>query len=247
MDFLIFQLQGPLASWGGAAVGEYRGSDDYPSQSALIGLLAAALGILRSDEAQLLALQDGYRFGIGLQSAGQLLRDYHTAQVPPQAALKGWPRYSRRDELAIPKHQLETILSTRDYRQDASVLVAVQALAAAPWRLDELAQALAKPRFVLYLGRKACPPGVPLFAQVLSADTLLAAFEQYRAVLHQRQQADPAGGGSAALTRLIWSEPITPGCANSLTVKRKDRLIARQGWQFGDREEHVALLQNGAS
>ena len=173
MDFLIFQLQAPLASWGGAAVGEYRGSDDYPSQSALFGLLAAARGIVRSDEAQLLALQDGYRFGIGLQSAGQLLRDYHTAQVPTQAALKGWPRYTRRDELALPRHQLATILSTRDYRQDASVLVAVQALATAPWPLEQLAKALAKPRFVLYLGRKACPPGAPLFAQVVSAASLL--------------------------------------------------------------------------
>ncbi|MEN9864624.1 MAG: hypothetical protein RL748_214, partial [Pseudomonadota bacterium] len=47
MEFLLFQLQAPLASWGGAAVGEFRGSEEYPGQSALLGLLGAALGLTR--------------------------------------------------------------------------------------------------------------------------------------------------------------------------------------------------------
>ena len=45
MAFLVFQLQAPLASWGEPAVGEYRGSCGYPGESALIGLLGAALGL----------------------------------------------------------------------------------------------------------------------------------------------------------------------------------------------------------
>ena len=43
MDYLVFQLQAPLAAWGEPAVGEYRGSAAHPGESALLGLLAAPL------------------------------------------------------------------------------------------------------------------------------------------------------------------------------------------------------------
>lgn len=34
MQFLLFQLQAPLAAWGDAAVGPYRGSHDAPGNVA---------------------------------------------------------------------------------------------------------------------------------------------------------------------------------------------------------------------
>ena len=43
MEALIFQLYGPLASWGAPAVGETRPSSDHPGRAALLGLLASAL------------------------------------------------------------------------------------------------------------------------------------------------------------------------------------------------------------
>jgi CRISPR system Cascade subunit CasD len=138
------------------AVGEYRPSADYPGQSAIDGLLAAALGIDRDDHAAHMALCNSYRIAIGVVSTGRLLRDYHTAQVPGRTDLKKRPHATRRDELSLPKQDLNTILSTRDYRQDASVLVAVQAYADAPYTLVQLVEALKKPRFILYLGRKSC-------------------------------------------------------------------------------------------
>ena len=126
MAFLVFQLRAPLAAWGDPAVGEYRGSHGYPGESALVGLLGAALGLRRENEAAHTALAQGYGFAVGVQTTGKLLRDYHTAQVPGRVSLKGRPHATRRDELRVPKDELNTILSTRDYRQDAACLVAVQ-------------------------------------------------------------------------------------------------------------------------
>ncbi len=232
MQFMVFQLQANLASWGDVAVGEYRGSRDYPGASALIGLLGAALGLKREDETAHAALRDGYLFAVGMVSAGQLLRDYHTAQVPGRTSLKGRPHATRRDELSVPKHELNTILSTRDYRQGAACAVAVQALPEAPHTLDALAQALREPRFVLYLGRKCCPPGAPLAPQVTEAESAHAALSAYLAA------AEPA----AALRSLAWGDGMPAGVAAHLSAPRKDRLIRRRGWQFGDRTEHLALL-----
>lgn len=232
MPFLIFQLQAALAAWGDVAVGEFRGSREQPGASALIGLLGAALGVRREDEAAHAALRDGYRFAVGTVAAGQLLRDYHTAQVPGRTALKGRPHHTRRDELNLPRHELNTILSTRDYRQNAAWVVAVQALPGAPHSLDALAAALREPRFVLYLGRKCCPPAAPLAPRLSDADSAHAALAAYLAA------ADPP----ATLCSLAWGDGMPAGVPAHLSAPRKDRLIRRQGWQFGDRTEHLALL-----
>ena len=232
MQFLVFQLQGALAAWGDVAVGEYRGSRDHPGESALIGLLGAALGVRREDEAAHAALRDGYRFAVGVVAAGQLLRDYQTAQVPGRTDLTGRPHRTRRDELNLPKHKLNTILSTRDYRQNASCAVAVLALPDAAHALADLAEALREPRFVLYLGRKCCPPAAPLAPQVTEAESAHAAIAAYLAA------ADPP----ATLRGLAWSDGMPAGQTAHLSAPRKDRLIRRQGWHFGDRTEHLALL-----
>jgi len=239
MAFLVFQLQAPLASWGEPAVGEYRGSHGYPGESALIGLLGAALGVRREDEAAHAALRQGYGFAVGVQTTGKLLRDYHTAQVPGRTSLKGRPHGNRRDELRIPKDELNTILSTRDYRQDAACLVAIQPAKEAPHPLEVLADALRKPRFVLYLGRKSCPPAAPLFPLVINAQSALEAINVYRERLGQVSNEE-----IGRLLQLAWSEKVEAGVPADLSSPRKDRLIRRGAWQFGDRTEHVALFES---
>lgn len=240
MDYLVFQLQAPLSAWGETAVGEFRPTANYPSESALLGLLAAALGIRREEEDAHAALRNGYGFAIGVLSSGRLLRDYHTAQVPGRVSLKNRPHNSRRDELNLPKDELNTILSTRDYRQDAASVVAVQVRDGAPYALSDVAQALVKPRFILYLGRKACPPAVPLNPQIIAAENALTAVLAYQQALAKR------GGATAlALERMVWGEGIESGAAHDLEVVRKDRVLSRGHWQFGDRIEYVALTPQG--
>lgn len=252
MSILVFQLQAPLASWGDTAVGEYRPSHDYPGISTLVGLLGAALGLSRDDEAAHAALRDHYGFAVGVQSSGKLLRDYHTAQVPSQASLKKHPHTSRRDELAIRKHDLNTILSTRDYRQDTACLVAVRASGQGPYPLEALAGALRKPRFVLYLGRKACPPAAPLHPRIMAAATANVAFDAYLAELAAGIATHRDRSGAALLDapgeveRIAWGHGIEGGLPPDLTTTRKDHPIRRRGWQFGDRTEHVALIRKEA-
>ncbi|WAC73100.1 type I-E CRISPR-associated protein Cas5/CasD [Roseateles sp. SL47] len=234
MDYLVFQLRGAMASWGEAAVGEYRGSHDYPTASALAGLLGAALGLRRDQEANLRALNSSYLYGVGIRQAGTLLRDYQTAQVPGRTALKGRRHTTRKDELSVARTDLNTILSTRDYRQDVDLLVAVQARDGAPHTLEALRNALLRPAFVLYLGRKSCPPSAPLHPCVVKADSLIDAFAAFGAATGE---ATPL-----PLVKLAWPDGMSAGTAADLTVTRKDRLMHRGSWQFGDRVEHLALL-----
>ena len=59
-EFLIFRLYGSMASWGDIAVGEFRPTFDHPSKSAVIGLIAAAMGIRRDEEERQRELAAGY-------------------------------------------------------------------------------------------------------------------------------------------------------------------------------------------
>lgn len=177
MKYLLFRLYGPMASWGEIAVGESRHSAIYPGKSALLGLMAAALGIRRDEEQRQAALATGYRFAVKVISAGHPLRDYHTAQAPDSVGK--FVYRTRRDELVLGKERLGTILSSREYRCDAFSLVAVVAEEGAPYSLDEICEALLKPRFHLHLGRKSCPVAAPLNPLVRDADGFGDALDSY--------------------------------------------------------------------
>lgn len=256
MEHLVFQLQAPLSSWGEPAVGEFRGTGEMPTQSAVIGLLGAALGLDRSEEAAHAKLRDGYGIAVALLSSGSLLRDYHTALVPPAAKFKGRPHATRRHELSVPKNDLGTILSTRDYRQNAASLVALQPRSGVPvpHALDALAEALRFPKFTLYLGRKSCAPAAPLWPQVIEAESAWAAFQQYADRFEVARQNTTMKTAKAPLLeplpnigKLAFDDHVIAGLAGDLLVRRKDRLIRRQGWQFGDRIEHIALIPDATA
>ncbi|MEI8571112.1 type I-E CRISPR-associated protein Cas5/CasD [Methylomonas sp. LW13] len=253
MDLLLFRLYGPMASWGEIAVGESRHSANYPSKSAILGLVGAALGIERSDEAQQASLQNGYQVAVEVFSTGQLLRDYHTAQVPDSAGK--FVYRTRRDELVLGKERLGTILSSREYRSDALAVVALRALPDAPFSLIQIEEKLRKPVFHLYLGRKSCPLAAPLHPQLLTEQAdLLSAFKAY---LHKpllpHKEADGALGQpdkqdaywlNAGGERHYYWEGEPDDFAKDIDLQlrqtrvRHDQPLSRKRWQFAPRQEH---------
>lgn len=246
--YLLFQLYGAMAAWGDVAVGESRVSSSLPSRSALLGLVAAALGLKRTDEAQLNELSASVRFGVLTLSSGNFLRDYHTVQVPPASALKRRPSRTRRDELAVPKSDLGTILSARDYRTDASYRVAVERTEGGKIELETLRNALLKPVFPLYLGRKACPPSLPLNPRIVEANNLL---EVFRSILAEdREDSTDRPVVDLDLNRLkspphplTWEDGMTSGIEPLKSATRRDQPRTRRRWQFDERIEHQAMIE----
>lgn len=175
MEFLLFRLYGPLASWGSTAVGGTRPSHTMPTRSAILGLLAASLGIRRSDQVALDALTASVNMAVKAESVGVLLRDYHTAQVPSTDKKAIWNH--RKAETENIKGELNTVLSTRDYRADGLWVVALSEKTGAEFSLNRIMLALKEPVFPLYLGRKSCPLAAPLQPQMLNADNFADAFD----------------------------------------------------------------------
>lgn len=231
-DYLLFRLYGPLAAWGDIAVGEYRPSFAHPGKSAIIGLLAAALGIRRDEEDRQKSLAESCTFAVRVDSMGVLLRDYHTTQVP--SAKKGVVHYTRRSELATD--DLNTILSSRDYRCDAAYTVAITVAEGSPYTPHQLAAALLKPIFTLYLGRKSCPLAMPLQPQVISAATLRDALESVPPV------EELLGIVQKGEAMVFWEDDTASGLERQQVITRRDEPRSRKRWQFSERRENCGTL-----
>ncbi|MFJ4585647.1 type I-E CRISPR-associated protein Cas5/CasD [Streptomyces echinatus] len=138
MSVLTLQLAGPLQSWGASARFARRGTENAPTKSGVVGLLAAALGLDRTADQQLAELA-ALRFGVRIDQAGTRIRDFQTAH------------HLDTDE-AMP-------LSERFYLADAVFVAAVEGDGTL---IDRIAAALNTPAYLPYLGRRSCPPGRPL-------------------------------------------------------------------------------------
>lgn len=246
-EYLLFQLYGPMASWGDVAVGESRVTATHPGRSAMIGLLGAALGIRRDDDIAQQSLVRGYRIAVRVLSRGEYFRDYQTTQVAAQAALKGRHVLTRRDELAVDNDQLFTILSDRGYRCDAYYQVAVDTVGdGGNWSLAEMEAALKSPRYLLYLGRKSCPPALPLQPQCVGASNLVEAFAQARFdgpdVMTQGRVWHGAPSFDTQAGSLYWEDGMEAGIAVRETFTRRDQPRNRMRWQFDSRSEHHAAM-----
>lgn len=244
-EFLLFTIYAPLSSWGEIAVGETRGSWDRPSRSAVLGLVAAALGITRDDQPGHDALDAGYGVAVRLDAAGTPLSDYHTAQTVAASAVKR-RRPATRAQL-LDAGERETILSRRVYRQDALATVALWARPDARWPLLDLAAALRRPAFVLYAGRKANALGVPLAPSIVSAESLAAALGQRPAVLPGLSSRALGVSMDASEVAHDPCDGFPSGMVAFRRDVRRDRAAHRVRWQFAERTVEVSHIPGAAA
>lgn len=240
---LIFQLYGPMAAWGEIAVGEVRNTADHPTRSAILGMLAAALGITREHEDEHKKLANSYGFAVRLDAPGDVLRDYHSAEV--SIGKGGTGLQTRADELAYPRRT--TILSDRDYRLDALNTVCIWAsIDAPPWSLQAIADALNKPAFPLFLGRKSCPLALPVRAEVIEAESLYEALKTRRLPAELCHLPAARNHGRNQSVRVYWQDDIgglAVGIEPTQITERWDQPTSRARWQFTRREEAFGTIE----
>lgn len=152
MSTLLIQLAGPLQAWGTSSRFTRRETRREPSKSGVVGLLAAARGLRRTDSIEHLA---ALAFGVRVDQPGSLIRDFQVARTLDGAR-------------SMP-------LSYRYYLGDAVFVAGVEGDDAL---IEGLSDALRNPTFPLYLGRRSCPPSRPLMLEVTETP-LLSALERY--------------------------------------------------------------------
>jgi len=142
---LLLTLAGPQQSWGSRSRFATRSTELFPTKSGVIGLIAAALGMERTSSLERFAR---LRFGVRVDQAGRLERDFQTARTWDGAT-------------SMP-------LSHRYYLADAVFLAGLES--ADRGELEEYQRAIAAPVYPLFLGRRAFPPSGPIRTALVDDD-----------------------------------------------------------------------------
>lgn len=165
MSTLLLRLAAPLQAWGTASKFERRRTQREPSKSGVIGMLAAALGLRRdADLSELTAL----RFGVRVDREGKVIRDFHTAQAVKTE------KKAKKEKTEEPEKI--GYVTSRYYLSDAVFLVGLESEDHA--LLEKIEAALRAPYFPLFLGRRSCPPTLPLVLGLREKDLETALREE---------------------------------------------------------------------
>lgn len=262
--YLLFQLHGPLASWGTIAVGDRRPSFERPSRSAMLGLIAAALGYKRPDprrhdadtcetlDRKHRTLADSLHMALRLETCGVYLQDFHTVQAP-----KTSNHATRAIELRVEDDKLNTKLSQRDYYASQFATVCLWKRTGQGPSLAKIAEKLKAPDFTLYLGRKSCPPALPFDPFIDDkAETIKDALDRGSVRFRQRIETMneklkealkkdlklPRHLYDAQSVRYFWEGDEDSGFEEPpMKVERWDEPASRSRWQFRSRQEYQII------
>jgi len=188
---LFLRLEGPLQAWGDNSKFVIRRTMEAPTKSGVIGMLCAALGISRAQAAmdsrlrgsdkgrdrnpsRPLSTLAALRMGVRIDRPGTRWWDYHTVgggggplrPLPKGSSMAYQVGLLQADGKGIEgikktasTGDIEPLVTRREYLCDASFLVALKG---DPALVGKLKAALDNPKWTLYLGRKCCPPSLPI-------------------------------------------------------------------------------------
>lgn len=167
MKHLALFLRAPLQSWGVSGKFGERPSMSFPSKSGMLGLLAAATGIDRSDDAWLERAAK-MRFSVRVYQTGPRLSDYQTVGGGYDTD-KDHPRERR----CVPAKAEDgkpgnTALTRREYLLDS--VFGVVFSGDDDFLLEQIAKGVQDPVWGIWLGRKSCVPTEPVFAGLTESE-----------------------------------------------------------------------------
>jgi CRISPR system Cascade subunit CasD len=239
---VFLRLEGPMQSWGNharGANGAHRTTHTRPTKSGVIGMVANAIGRDYSDGIGDLA---ALGFGVRADVPGRLEVDYHTAGAGTFPMLPGeayrnrkWFRRMRSGHMVLGEDEYGAaanvtydpntaslvadagnVVVTHDwYLADASFLAVLLGPAAL---VDGIAEALAKPRRPIYLGRRAFLPSRPILAGTADLSDPIVALAVPARASRTRPGPVPAwiepsshSGGVAAQAVPVSDQPVSFG------------------------------------
>lgn len=180
---LLLRLNAPLQSWGSESIYDNRETDNIPTKSGVIGLVAASLGRKRTESVDDLV---NLQFGVRIDEQGYRLRDYQTTQMG---------------------EKLNANLSNRIYLSDATFLAGLgyddESF------LRKIEEALRNPVFSPYLGRKSCPPTLPFVLGIRKENLLTALTEEEWQLPLERQRRLLRNQDSVKLRIIVDAEDKT--------------------------------------
>lgn len=219
MKILTFLLSGPLQSWGDSARWDHRSTAALPGKSAIVGLLGCCLGYPRGD-VRLCQLSKRIHIAVRADRGGRPIWDFQTVQRPGGKIMN-----------AMGKPRGETIITPKQYLQDATFQVFVFGNEAV---LEQCEQAMRHPRWAICLGRRSCPPAIPVIPHMLTEfESVEDALKQYYDAMLEKHYGTMPEGRAAYMACQV---EMTPGCTQEgQKLSRMDEVVRADLNQYQER------------
>lgn len=232
--YLYMRLSGPMQSWGSGSLFWHRGTEMFPTKSGVLGLLFCAMGrggpqtealaevaVLPQKVLQISRPEEKQR-------PAPILTDFHMVGG-------GYDEDDPWQLECIPKTSDGkkavnggTKLTRREYLQNANFAV-VQEIPDA-WS-EAVAQSLKAPVWDIYLGRKCCPPALPVYGGI---------FETEAEALKKIEADIPEFYGNDFIIASVWEESSfdnvsafivrdVPVCFGKVKAYAERALIRKEG------------------
>jgi len=161
--FLAMYFEAPLLSFGTESKFDNRDTLNFPTRGVITGVIAAALGIERSNQAALAELAKLAMLSISCQAPQErLLNDFHTIGGGYAQKEKNY-----RVRQADDKIRKDAVLTNRQYWADGKYAAVVSG----PRNdVERIAAALKDPVWGGWIGRKCCIPSVPIEQGVFDSE-----------------------------------------------------------------------------
>jgi len=182
MEALIFRLSAAMGSMSESRSNDLYDTKSRPMRSAIIGTLAAAIGIDREDYDGLNSLSNSVVVTIAQRNIGKSLRDYHTIQSVESGVKKKF--FSRADALEWGSGQynpkkIHCKPATKMYMTDIVYDIIIQLTPDATISLSDLENSLNSPKYILYFGRRCCPLTEPLVPKIMDFSDVISLVSSY--------------------------------------------------------------------
>lgn len=146
MTILKLNLVGPMQSYGVRGRWDYKDTLQYPTKSAVVGMLGCALGIPRE---RLEEISSKIKVHIRINKEGKIAEDYQIREYKTTEGIDETKKDKKTDKFVLHK----------SYLYDASFTVYVEGDLDF---LNDCYKALLDPVWNIFLGRKSCVPSMPL-------------------------------------------------------------------------------------
>lgn len=218
---LALAIEGPLQSWGDRSRFDTRRTLTFPTKSAILGMIDAALGIRAEDTDRTNKPHYSLRMVVYGFSGTSLLRDYHTVGGG-ENGVKVLTAYAHKKILKD-----SAVVSTREYLQSAKFAVLLDGDVEI---LKVVDAALRDPVYGIWFGRKCCPPVSPVSRGV---------FESEESAIKHLEHAFSVASDERVWPRFKVSDCMTTA---SIPVSVYDLPVSKVYRKFASRTVHLEML-----
>lgn len=152
--YMVLHLDGVFQSWGNGGTEKLKVTSPFPTKSAVVGLIACALGYSREDKDKITDLSKSLKMAARMDRNGRKTVDFQIVSgghYAVESQLKGGSKLASVSKL-IDKEYLSDSAFTVVLEGDIDLL-------------ERCEQAIRNPKWTYSLGRYNCIPSVPIYGK----------------------------------------------------------------------------------